>query len=221
MQSPQSYNPFAVGPKARSVVDHHYDPGRSGKPLGWLIGGAVIALPSLILAILVAVQTFGNHTIDQTTGIAFLAALVPCYAIGVFIFSYGYELYDTAKALRLTALIVVISVFAVVMVAALVVVLSAMSKGRGESSGGSGVSHGYGGGGGLVEGMVLGSVLGGPGRTREVIREVPVPVEPPPPQPITCPFCQQEYVPAQTEYKCPRCGGPAPEGSRPVGAPAI
>jgi hypothetical protein len=224
MQSPPSYSPFSVGPKARGVVDHHYDPNRTGKPLGWLIGGAVIALPALILAVLVAIQTFGNHAIDQTTGIVFIAALVPIYAIGVFIFSYGYELYDMAKALKLTAIVVVISVFAVVMVAALVVVVGAMSKSRGESSGGSsGYSGGYGGGGGgggLVEGLVLGSVLNR-GGTREVVREVPVPTAPPPPQPITCPFCQQEYIPAQTEYKCPRCGGPAPEGSQPIGAPQI
>jgi hypothetical protein len=206
------------------VVNHHYDPNLEGKPLGWLIGGAVIAIPALILAVLVAIQTFGNHTLDQTTGIGFLAVLVPIYAVGVFVFSYGYELYDMKKALRLTAVVVVISVFAVVMVAALVAVIAAMSKSRGgsSSSGGSGYAGGYhgGGGGGLLEGLVLGSVLNS-GGNREVIREVPVPVEPPPPQPITCPFCQQEYVPAQTEFKCPRCGGPAPEGSQPVGAPQV
>jgi hypothetical protein len=223
MQNPPAYSPFAVGPKARGVVDHHYDPNRPGKPLGWLIGGAAIALPALILAALIAIQTFGNHAIDQTTGIVFIAVLVPIYAIGVFIFSYGYELYDMRKALRLTAIVVVISVFAVVMIAALVVVIGAMSKSRGESSGGSNSSVGYGGGGGgggLLEGLVLGSVLNR-GGNREVIREVPVPTEPPPPQPIKCPFCQQEYVPAQTEFKCPRCGGPTPESSLPVGAPQV
>jgi hypothetical protein len=220
---PPSYHPFAVVPKARGVVAHHYDPNLQGKPLGWLIGGAVLGIPALILAVLVAVQTFGNHTLDQTTGITFIAVLVPIYAIGVFVFSYGYELYDTKKALRLTAIVVVISVFAVVMVAAVVVVLGAMSKSRGgSSSSGSSTYSGYrgGGGGGLLEGVVLGSVLNS-GRNREVIREVPVPTEPPPPDPIKCPYCQQEYVPAQTAFKCPRCGGPAPEGSLPVGAPQV
>jgi hypothetical protein len=44
--------------------------------------------------------------------------------------------------------------------------------------------------------------------TREVIREAPT--APPPPQPVTCPYCGTAYVPAQTNFACPNCGAAAP-----------
>ncbi len=55
---------------------------------------------------------------------------------------------------------------------------------------------------------------GGPGSvthevTHEVVREVPV--APPPPQPITCPFCGRPYIPAETKFVCPSCGAATPK----------
>ncbi len=45
-------------------------------------------------------------------------------------------------------------------------------------------------------------------KTNEV-REVPV--EPPKPQPITCPFCGKSYIPADNQFTCLSCGAPAPK----------
>ena len=56
-------------------------------------------------------------------------------------------------------------------------------------------------------------VLGGSGRThtrevtREVVKEVEVPVAP---RSIDCPYCKRSYVPAENEYACPACGAATP-----------
>jgi tRNA(Ile2) C34 agmatinyltransferase TiaS len=56
-------------------------------------------------------------------------------------------------------------------------------------------------------------ILGGPGRThtrevtREVVKEVEVPVAP---RSIDCPYCGRSYVPAEQDYACPACGAATP-----------
>ena len=56
-------------------------------------------------------------------------------------------------------------------------------------------------------------VLGGSGRThtrevtREVVKEVEVPVAP---RSIDCPYCGRSYVPAEQDYACPACGAATP-----------
>jgi len=56
-------------------------------------------------------------------------------------------------------------------------------------------------------------VLGG-GRThtrevtREVVKEVEVPIAP---RSINCPSCNRGYVPAEEKYICPSCGAPTPK----------
>ena len=55
--------------------------------------------------------------------------------------------------------------------------------------------------------------LGGQGRThtrevtREVVKEVEVPVAP---RAIDCPFCRRSYVRAEQNYACPACGAATP-----------
>jgi hypothetical protein len=140
----------------------------------------------------------------------------------VFLFSYGYELYNVPRALRLTAIIVFLTVGAVVIVAVLFFVLGSgkglpESSSKRKSSGGSKVlaksapssSEGS----GLPN---LGPVvfLGGPGRThtrevtREVVKEVEVPVAP---RAVDCPFCGRSYVPADENFACPACGAAMPK----------
>ena len=224
-------NTLGIRNKTNQVIDHHYDDAKPGKPLYLLIPGGLIALASLALEIFIAYQAFLNESIPQSTGLLLMLVLAPFYIGGVFVFSYGYELYDLPRALRDTAIIVFITVASVVIIAVLFVVLGAMGEGRSSSSssksssrsesttssgGGSGGGGGGGGiGGGYFPGMgpiFIGST--GPTRveTREVVREVPV--EPPKPQPITCPYCGRSYVPAENRYACPNCGGATPEELR-------
>jgi DNA-directed RNA polymerase subunit RPC12/RpoP len=172
-----------------------------------------VALAALAVIIVVGYQTWFKGELDQNTGLVLIALLAPFYVGGVFLFSYGYELYNVPRALRLTAIIVFLTFAAVVIVAVLFFVLgsgkglpesSSKKKSSGKpkvdarptSSGGSGIPN-------------LGPlvVLGGPGRTREVTREVVKEVEVPvAPRSIDCPYCGRSYVPADQNYACPACG---------------
>lgn len=219
---PQSqYRAREVSAKTREVVAYDHDPSLPGKPLHILIPGGLVALASLGVIILVAYMTWFQGELDQGTGLLLIALLAPFYVGGVFLFSYGYELYNIPRALRLTAIIIFLTVGAVVIVAVLFFLLGS-GRGLPESS-----SKKKSPGRMKVEAKDLPSssgrvglpnlgpvvVLGGPGRThtrevtREVVKEVEVPVAP---RSVDCPYCSRSYVPAEQEYACPACGAATP-----------
>lgn len=218
-----SYHTLNVGAKTRQVVDHHYDDEKPGKPLYLMIPGGLIALASLAVIVLLAYSTWIKGTLPQDQGTLLIALLAPFYVGGVMLFSYGYELYDLWKAVRLTAIIVFITVAAVFIIAVLAMALFAMgeqgsgssrsSRSRGSgSSGGGGIGGGIGYGGFPVP-MIIGGLggLGSPTQTvtREIVREVPT--EPPKPQSIQCPYCNSSYVPEENHFQCPNCGAATPQ----------
>jgi hypothetical protein len=209
------YRARQVGAKTQEVIEYDRDEALPGKPLHILIPGGLVALAALAVIIVVGYQTWFKGELDQSTGLVLIAVLAPFYIGGVFLFSYGYELYNVPRAIRLTAIIVFLTFAAVVIVAVLFFVLgsgkglpesSSKKRSSGKpkvqarptSSGGSGIPN-------------LGPlvVLGGPGRTREVTREVvkEVPVAP---RSIDCPYCGRSYVPADQNYVCPACGAATP-----------
>ncbi len=221
---PQSqYRARQVGSKTREVIDYDHDESLPGKPLHILIPGGLIALAALGVIILVIYQTWFENRLAQSTGVVLLAILAPFYVGGVFLFSYGYELYNIPRAIRLTAIIVFVTLAAVVILAVLFVVLGAGGKGSSSSSSKNKSSSG-----GKPKASSIPSstpssrssfpnlgnvvVLGG-GRThtrevtREVVKEVEVPVAP---RSIDCPYCKRSYVPAENEYACPACGAATP-----------
>jgi uncharacterized membrane protein YhaH (DUF805 family) len=222
---PQSHYPArAVRAKTREVVDYHRDEAQPGKPLQWLIPGGLIAVVSLLVAIFVIYRTWIDATLSEQQGITLLLLMAPVYVAGVFMFSYGYELYDVPKALRLTALIVVLTFAIVIIVAVLLVVLgsgkssSSRKSSSASDSGSTTLSDSSSGSGGI--GKALGPIfIGGPipTVTREVTREVvrEAPREPPPPEPITCAFCSSLYVPEDNKYACPNCGAATPAAALP------
>ncbi len=215
------YRARQVAAKTHEVVEYDRDDSLPGKPLHILIPGALIALASLAVIVLVIYQTWFENNLDQSTGIILLVILAPFYIGGVFLFSYGYELYNIPRALRLTAIIVFVTVGFVVIVAVLFFVLSSGksdfgSSSKKKSSGGSKPqarsAPSSSGGSGLPNlGPIV--VLGG-GRThtrevtREVVKEVEVPVAP---RSIDCPYCRRSYVPADENYACPSCGAATPK----------
>ena len=216
------YRARQVAAKTHEVVEYDRDDSLPGKPLHILIPGALIALASLAVIVLVIYQTWFENNLDQSTGIILLVILAPFYIGGVFLFSYGYELYNIPRALRLTAIIVFVTVGFVVIIAVLFFVLSSGksdfgSSSKKKSSGGSkpqarNVPTSSGGSGLPNLGPIV--VLGGPGRThtrevtREVVKEVEVPVAP---RSIDCPYCRRSYVPADENYACPSCGAATPK----------
>jgi hypothetical protein len=235
---PQSeYRARQVRAKTHEVVEYDHDESLPGKPLHILIPGGIVALGALGVIILVAYLTWFESQLEQGTGLLLIGILFPFYVGGVFLFSYGYELYNIPRAIRLTAIIVFLTVAAVVIIAVLALVLF----GRGKLPGGSSGKKSSGSGGrSLVRGQSssggskvtqssvpstssnpsrsvdLGNVviLGGGGRThtrevtKEVVKEVEVPVAP---RSVNCPNCNRAYVPAQEKYICPSCGAPTPQ----------
>jgi hypothetical protein len=217
--SESHYRARQVSAKTQEVVAYDRDPSLPGKPLHILIPGGLVALASLAVIALVAYLTWFEGQFHQGTGLLLITLLAPFYIGGVFLFSYGYELYNVPRAIRLTVIIVFLTVASVVIVAVLFFVLGS-GKGLPESSNkkSSGKAK--------VEPRNTPSadrsglpnlgplvVLGAPGRThtrevtRELVKEVEVPVAP---RAIDCQYCGRSYVPAEQDYACPACGAGTP-----------
>lgn len=218
--SQSQYRARQVAAKTHEVVEYDHDDSKPGKPLHIMVPGGLVALGALGTIILVAYLTWIETRLDQSTGLILIGLLFPFYVGGVFLFSYGYELYNIPRAIRLTAIIVFLTLAAVVIVAVLFFVLGESKGGGSSRSSGSKskVSSG-----GSKSSSVSSSgwnapnlgnvvVLGGGGTrtrevTKEVVKEVEVPVAP---RSVTCPSCGRAYVPADEKYICPSCGAPTP-----------
>lgn len=226
------YKARQVRAKTHEVYDYDHDEDKPGKPLHILIPGGLIALAVLALIVFIGYLTFLEESLDQTLGLTLMGILSPFYVGGVFLFSYGYELYNIPRAIRLTAIIVFVTLAAVVIVAVLFLVLG-NSKGGSKSSNRSKSSSSKG---NALGGAILGGMssnksssgsssggghfpsgpvfIGGMGgtrvETREVTKEV-VKEVPKEPMPITCPFCSRSYIPVESEYICPSCGAATPK----------
>ncbi len=132
---PQSeYKARQVAAKTHEVFEYDRDDEKPGKPLHILIPGGLIALATLALIIFIGYQTWFEENLAQNLGITLIIILAPFYVGGVFLFSYGYELYNLPRALRLTAIIVFVTLASVVIVAVLFLALGNMKGGSGSSS---------------------------------------------------------------------------------------
>jgi hypothetical protein len=132
---PQSeYKAREMRAKTHEVYEYDHDENKPGKPLHILIPGGLIALATLALIVFIGYQTYLEESLSQDLGNILMLVLAPFYVGGVFLFSYGYELYDIPRALRLTAIIVFVTLAAVVIIAVLFLVLGNMKGGSNSSS---------------------------------------------------------------------------------------
>lgn len=132
---PQSeYKARQVRDKTHEVYEYDHDESKPGKPLHVLIPGGLIALATLALIVFIGYQTYLEESLSQNLGNILMLVLAPFYVGGVFLFSYGYELYNLPRALRLTAIIVFVTLAAVVIIAVLFLVLGNMKGGGSKSS---------------------------------------------------------------------------------------
>jgi len=128
------YRARQVEAKTNEVIDYHHNDELPGKPLHLLIPGGFIALATLSLIVFIGYQTWLEESISKDLGLTLILILAPIYVGGVFLFSYGYELYNIPRAIRLTAIIVFVTVAAVVIVAVLALALGNMKGGSSSSS---------------------------------------------------------------------------------------
>jgi hypothetical protein len=199
------------------VMEHHYNTENPDKPLWLLVPGAMIALAALGVIIGFAYQAWYAKTITIDQGVSRILLLAPIYAAGVFVFSYGYELYDVGAAIRLTLIVVVVTALSVLMVAALFAVLSgskdAKSAGSSKSSPRVGGSSGRGFNLNLGRGDHWVSSTSSPPPPATLGPIVPVP---PPiaradlPPALACPACGQSFFLGSRTLFCPSCGKSIP-----------
>lgn len=229
------YRAREVRAKTQEVVEYDHDESKPGKPLHIMVPGGFVALAALGTIVLVGYLTWFDGRVNEALGLTLILVLAPFYVGGVFLFSYGYELYNIPRAIRLTAIIVFLTVASVVIIAVLALVLfgggklpsGSSGKKSSRSSGRSSVRSRSSLGAPKVtqssvpssssssRGFDVGNVvvLGG-GRThtrevtKEVVKEVEVPVAP---RSVNCPNCSRAYVPVDEKYICPSCGAPTPE----------
>nr|NJN80192.1 hypothetical protein [Anaerolineales bacterium] len=128
------YKAREVRAKTHEVYEYDHDENKPGKPLHVLIPGGLIALGSLALIIFIIYQTWFESNLNENLGITLCLILSPFYVGGVFLFSYGYELYNLPRALRLTAIIIFVTLASVVIIAVLFLVLGNMKGGSNSSS---------------------------------------------------------------------------------------
>lgn len=128
------YRARQVRAKTNEVFEYDRNDEKPGKPLHVLIPGGLIALATLALIVFIAYQTWFEENLAQSLGLILITILSPFYVGGVFLFSYGYELYNLPRALRLTAIIVFVTLASVVIIAVLFLVLANMNGSSGSSS---------------------------------------------------------------------------------------
>src|SRR5512134_4180743 len=104
------YRARQVSAKTQEVVAYDHDESLPGKPLHILIPGGLVALASLAVIVLVAYRTWFQGQLDQGTGLLLIGLLAPFYVGGVFMFRYGYELYNIPCAIWLTVIFVFVNV---------------------------------------------------------------------------------------------------------------
>jgi len=123
--------------KAREVVSHHCDTERPGKPLYLLIPGGLLAAGSLVAILLTGYTAFVNSTMPTQDATKHIALLLLPYFGFLLMFSYGYELYNWPKAIRLTLIVGFIGLAAVLVIVAIGFALSCLSESKGGGSSGS------------------------------------------------------------------------------------
>jgi hypothetical protein len=186
--------------RTRAVAGYQADMEKPGRPLDLLIGGGVLASVSLILIGGIGYRTWYQGTMTTDWAYGAIGLLFVIYTFGVFLFAYGYELYDVAKALRLTLIVALLSVAAIFLFAVLVAALSKLKGGSGGDVEESSI-HG-----GLLR--AIGSMAEDridDGRRRQepdddddalVMK----------PFVVSCQACGETFTPAPPRAVCPGCG---------------
>ena len=123
-----------VTARAREVADYHYDDAKPGKPLRLLIPGGLVAIASFISMGMVGYGEWVQGGISSPEGQLWIALLLIPYFGGLFVFFYGYELYDLGRAIKLTLIAGVAGISILAVGWAVFAALGALGKGSSHSS---------------------------------------------------------------------------------------
>ncbi len=138
-----------ISARSQEVVDYHYDDSKPGKPLRWLIPGGLVAIASFIGLGLVGYGVWVEGGVSSSEGRLWIALLLVPYFGGLYIFCYGYELYDVGRAIKWT---LIIGVAGILILAVGIAVLAALSKVKFSSRSSSSSSSSSSGGSSLFQG---------------------------------------------------------------------
>lgn len=131
--------------RTAAIAEHHHDTCNPDKPLFLLIPGGTIALASLIFgAYRVYFGLLDEHALKPVPPelINQIIFALIMYFSGLFVFSYGYELYNLKKAAKVTILAGVVGIAAVAVAIVCVFALGALAKKGGKSLSGGGARLG-------------------------------------------------------------------------------
>jgi hypothetical protein len=191
---------------ARHALEYQRDASREGRPVSLLLGGGALALVCMALMVLLAYQTWYLEQVPVSRAYFGVSLLFVIYVFGLFLFCYGYALYDTAKAFQMTLVLAVLSIIAVFAVIAVFALLAKLKGAASLEAAASGAEK--------TEpfARAMGSLaLGGieeEGRYRrrkdEPESELFV---------IHCQSCGERYIPLPPQAICPSCGRAALSGS--------
>lgn len=199
-QSAARVEQLEVWSKTRRMLEYDADPDTPGRPLMMLLGGASLAFLALAFIAMAAYRTWVLEENSPNRAFMTISLLFVIHAIGVYVFAYGYELYDHGKALRLTVMITLVSFGAIVAVIAAIILMMRMKDVA--SGAGSFLQR--------EEKPVLASEAAG-------FFPFSVPASPalgrfdhldaaPRPFAITCAGCARKFEPSPPRAVCPYCG---------------
>lgn len=182
--------------QTQAVVDYQRDTERPGRPLGVMLSGIAVALLAAGLCARLAYQIWYSHEVDPNYGIFGISWLFAFFVLGAFLFSYGFELYDTKKALRLTIVLAISGVIALAVMIAVLVALAYVLTGAGitltERQQNTAISAAT---------MAVGGAGTDPdgGKHAEPVPGLPL---------ITCKHCNRDFIAVPPDAICPWCDTP-------------
>ena len=201
MQAPPpdlSTKPLVTAPNPYAPPDDY------GRPLDLLMTGGFLALGTMTGIVAIVYKTWRLHEMSENTSILIIGLLFFVYTGGVWVFSYGWERGDPAKAIRLTVVIVVLSAVAVLIA---LVAMSILSRAKGGASGGDETGAGDSGG-AEVLGIRIAPVLRTAGSYVEDGRlQAEAPDESDSElSTVRCEQCGERFIPVPPKALCPFCG---------------
>ena len=196
----------AIGARVREIVRFRKEEEGGERSWACLLGGGALVLVSAALIGFIAYQSVYLHKSGESGAMFWLGLAFFPYATGVFIFSLGYELNDSSRALKLT---LVILVFSVVVVALAAFALVFMSEGAAEATAGAG---------GAQRARTVTALASefGPESAEDEFKSQMFTVQ--------CARCGELFAPLPPQATCPSCGWEAlcsPEAPRPARAEPV